>query len=416
MAKHENPARKPGAGAVVFSIIFFILLFLTTISLIVSIFSYTAIHRHTFSRALERGNVWHVEIENDGRTLALWEWFYEWYLDGAPGMTTEAMQTAADSDAMRGVVTQYAFELETYFANETDEYPTLSAETFADALALSIPSFTDETRSFFLWASSDDFAAYQEDSGVLDTNVGRGMTRFACSMFCVVTLSALLLFFCVLWIIVAVRGQWRRERMFIGMGLSIGLPSVLLAIAFGIGLFLNHFGIPRSLSSLQDGVSLVAMTFCNVCMALGILGVWIFIIGAIMRSVRRRRARRQKEQAAFSKPYVPEQPASQPQYYTSPSPTSAATAAPKPAPQPSAADATASKPSSTDAAATAEMPKAAPESAPPDSAGTVFSEPSPPSASAASQAPATCPNCGAPLAPHMKFCAKCGKPVPKPGE
>lgn len=373
-------SKKPGAGAAIGSIVFFILTFLMASVLLCSSTLYLTFSQNSLTKTIDRTDLSAVQLTDDGVRQDLGSWVYRWYMEGAPNLTPEFAQAALRNDAVKGVFTAYCTDLGQYLMRETNDLPMLDAEKLADAMQQNSLSqetgvtFLKEDRSYFLWATGEDIPEWNNEMHqIVGTGIGKVMIRFFCTLPGVITAGTLTLLLFVLWIIFAVKGHWRKGKMLTGYGVAVALPNALALLSCGILLLLVTVldAIP-TLSFAIDSlpVLLVPMIWPSLAYTLG--GALIASIGICANGVAKSKRVVSDSSVQASEPAstaTSAEPAETPQEPDT-EPTTAFTYQPF-------------EPQKETVQAHAEVDNA-------PSAGT------------------TCPHCGAPVTEGSKFCGSCG--------
>ncbi len=383
--------KKPGAGAVFGSIVFFILTFLSACLLIFSTTLHLTLQDQRISHAISRTDFSEISLTQDGKTQSLSAWIYEWYFSGAPNVNETYIDALISQDEYKIIFTDYFDALGSYLLQETDTLPTLSAESLADVMQYDLANtlaqetgitFTDEDRDYFLWATDEDIPEWNHTiQDVVGQGFGKAMIRLFATLPGIILAAGITLVFFILWLIFSIKGHWRKGRMLTGYGVAIAIPSLLILLSGGILLLLvNALHLIDSLSFAKHALPLLLLPAIWSSLGTALIGIIFTSIGIFTNSLAKAHsAKNQNQETTLEMSAVHE---------------SIPTVQPEPAPEPT------TKP------VLETEPKSKAESA------TVLESPESEAKTEAKTEPKTasgvCPHCGTQNSPDSKFCGACG--------
>lgn len=375
-AKKEQPQtepsstisrKKPGGGAVIGSVLLFILTCILGILFLCSMTMHMALTQGSPSAALSKVDLSQAEITDDGKTQKLGIWIYDWYLWDAPNLSQEYAETVTAQPEVNEFFCDYLDELGDYLTKESDTLPELDVNDIADLMQVDLATrmqketgvtFAEADRQSIQWSMGDDIADWNETlRETVGSGFGKFFVRFSCTMPGVITFGILTAASFILWLFLAIRGHWRKGRFLTGYGCAVAIPSLLVLAASGILLLLVHvFDVIPALSFAADGLSTLLLPAVWSSLTVALCGMIVASIGICTNAVVK--AKRKKAEIAEMQPAAP-----------------VAAAEPAPAPE--------------------FVYTAAPETKA--------------EASAAEPTAQFCPHCGAQNEPGSKFCGSCGQ-------
>lgn len=377
--KTERAVKKSGAGAVIGSILFFLLTFLLAILLLCSTVAYETLSADGVSKAISQMDLSQAQWKENGKKQNMGQWVYEWYMQDAPNLTPEYAEAALANEEINGVICDYITDLSAYLTKKSDEMPEVQAETFADLMQDELAGtleketgvrFAETDRVAFLYATEDDVPAWNQ---AVDRIAGHGFGKFAVRFFCtlpgVVTAAVLTGVSFVLWLAFAIRKHWRKGRMLTASGVAVAVPGLLVLIADGLVFLLaGAMNVLDDLSFARDGLSDLLLPSLWSALIVALCGIIPASIGICINAVCRVKAKKQGQAA----PFVPE------------------AAEPQPEKVPVLAGATPENPAPAGEFVYSPVSEVeSPEPNVPDSG--------------------VCPHCGAQNEPGSKFCGSCGQ-------
>ncbi|MGN1402734.1 MAG: zinc ribbon domain-containing protein [Ruminococcus sp.] len=359
--------KKPGGGAVIGSVLLFILTCILGILFLCSMTLHTALTQGSPSAALSKMDLSQAEITEDGKTQKLGTWIYDWYLWDAPNLSQEYAETVTAQPEVNEFFCDYLDELGDYLIKGSDTLPELDVNDIADLMQVDLATrmqketgvtFAEADRQSIQWSMGDDIADWNE---MLRETVGSGFgkffVRFSCTMPGVITFGILAVVSFILWLFLAIRGHWRKGRFLTGYGCAVAIPSLLVLAASGVLLLLvNVFDVIPALSFAADGLPTLLLPAVWSSLTIALCGMIVASIGICTNAVVK--AKRKKAEIAEMQPAAP-----------------AAAAEPAPAPEFVYTEAPETK---------AEAPAAEPTAQ-------------------------FCPHCGAQNEPGSRFCGSCGQ-------
>lgn len=337
-AGNKTP-KKSGTGAVIGSIVLFILTLLMAVLLLCSSTLALSLQQHSVEKAVQQTNFSQLEWTDDGITQNFGQWIYTWYMDGAPNLTPEYAQAALSHTETKAVLCDYLAQLRTYLLGESDDLPQLDAAAFVDVLQYDIAAkleqetgvtFTDADRSYVLWATDEDFPEWNDTvSDLVGGGIGKTVIRFFCTLPGVITAGALTVVMLILWLIFAIKGHWRKGRMLTGIGVSVAVPSLLVLLSSGILLLLvDVLDVIAALSFLSNGLSLILVPAILPSLGYLLCGVVIAAIGICTNTAGKARCAKKQQSETNAEPKT-ETAAPQPEEV----PTASEDAKPTPEPE-----------------------------------------------------------------------------------
>ncbi|MCD7959031.1 MAG: zinc ribbon domain-containing protein [Ruminococcus sp.] len=302
----EKTKKQSSICAVFGSIALCIITFLVTIMLIFSASLHLMLKQDGIPKAIERLDLASATLSYEGENRSIGSLIYEWYMQGAPNLTESYAESAVATDEFKNVLCQYFYDLGDYLLKENNVLPTLNAEDFADVLQNDLAGtleqetgviFTEEDRTYFLWATDEDFPEWNADmESLVGSGFGRFCIRFFISVPGLITLVALLVVLFILWLIFAVKGHWRKGRMLTGYGAAIAIPGLLLLCGGGIFLLLvTGMDVIDTLSFLKQSLPLLVLPVIWPSLALALYGLIFGSIGICWNKIAK--AKREKAEA-----------------------------------------------------------------------------------------------------------------------
>lgn len=359
--------KKPGGGAVIGSVLLFILTCILGIFFLCSMTMHTALTQGSLSKALSKVDLSQVEITENGKTQKLGTWIYDWYLWDAPNLSQEYAETVMAQPEINEFFCDYLHELSAYLNKKTDTLPELDVNDIADLMQVDLATrmqketgvtFAEADRQSIQWSMGDDIAYWNENlQEKIGSGFGKFFVRFSCTMSGVITFGVYPVVCFILWLFLAIKGHWRKGRFLTGYGCAVAIPSLLVLAVSGILLLLvNVFDVIPALSFAADGLPTLLLPAVWSSLTVALCGMIVASIGICTNAVVK--AKRKKAEIAEMQPAAP-----------------AAAAEPEP------------------------TPEFVYTEAPETKAETSASEPT----------VQLCPHCGAQNEPGSKFCGSCGQ-------
>lgn len=309
-----KPAKKPSrAGAVFGSILLFLLTLIFGICLLLSITLHSIVPQNTLSKAVSQMDLSQVQLRDNGETQSLGKCMYDWYLWNAPNLSEEYADVLVQQPEFNALLCDYLDDLSGYLSGDIAELPEASVTDIADLMQNDLDStmqketgviFAEADRQALDWTMGDDVNDWNNTlKNTIGSGFGKFLARLLCSTTGLITFSALTAACFVLWLILAVKGHWRKGKMLTAYGCAVAIPSLLVLAGCGVTLLLvEAFHVPDALLFSKAGLPtlLIPVVLSSLTVALG--GMIVASIGICTNAVVKAKA---KKKAAASA--VPEE-------------------------------------------------------------------------------------------------------------
>ncbi len=288
--KKKQPSK---AGAVIGSILLFLLTFVMALLFLFSVLIHSSLTQRSFSTAFSETELSEADVTQQGTTQSLGKWIYDWYLWDAPNLTEEYAETALEQPEVSAYFYDYLSQMEKYLLWKTDKMPTMDVDEIADILQVDITktmkretgvTFSEADRSSLHWTMDDDVNALNDG---METVVGHGVGKFVFRAYCgiageivfgVLTLGAV-----IWWIVLAIRKKWHKGRMLTGMGCAVGIPAFVLLLGSSVMLLLvSVLDVISGFSFAKSGLLTLSIPVLESTGCFAGVGILLFVIGLLV--------------------------------------------------------------------------------------------------------------------------------------
>lgn len=316
--------KKPGGGAVIGSVLLFILTCILGILFLCSMTMRTALIQGSPSAALSKVDLSQAEITENGKTQKLGIWMYDWYLWDAPNLSQEYAEIVTAQPEVNEFFRDYLDEFGAYLTKESDTLPELDVNDIADLMQVDLAArmqketgvtFAEADRQSIQWSMGDDIADWNETlQATVGSGFGKFFVRFSCTMPGVITFGILTIISFILWLCLAIKGHWRKGRFLTGYGCAVAIPSLLVLAASGALLLLVHvFDVIPALSFAAEGLPTLLLPVVWSSLTVALCGMIVASIGICTNAVVK--AKRKKAETAAMQPAAPAaEPESAPEF------------------------------------------------------------------------------------------------------
>lgn len=305
--------KKPGSGAVIGSILLFILTCIFSVFFLCSMIMHTALTQGSISAALSKVDLSQAEITEDGKTQTLGTWIYDWYLWDAPNLSQEYAEIVMAQPEVNELFCDYLDDLGAYLTKERSIQPELDVNDIADLMQVDLTDlmqeetgvvFTEDDRQSIQWSMGDDIADWNKTvQETVGTGFGKFFVRFLCTVPGVITFGAITTACFFLWLFLAVKGHWRKGRFLTGYGCAVAIPSLLVLAGSGVLLLLvKGFDVIPVLSFASEGLPTLLLPIVWSSLIVALCGMIVASVGICTNAVVK--AKRKKADIAAMQPAV----------------------------------------------------------------------------------------------------------------
>lgn len=317
-----KPVKKPSrAGAVFGSILLFLLTLIFGICLLLSITLHTIVPQNALSKAVSQMDLSQAQLCDDDKMQPLGKCMYDWYFWNAPNLSEEYANVLVQQPEFNTLLCDYLDDLSGYLSGDIAELPEASVTDIADLMQNDLGStmqeetgviFAEADRQALEWTMGDDVNDWNH---TLKHTIGSGFGKFLARMLC--SISGIIVFgimtaACfVLWLILAVRGHWRKGRMLTAYGCAVAIPSLLVLAESGItALLVEAFHVPDALLFTRNGLSVLLIPVVLSSLTVALSGMIVASVGictnAVVKAKAKKKAAAVPEKTSAPLPSEPE--------------------------------------------------------------------------------------------------------------